>query len=132
MISAMKHISLTLITLLAFFSLCMAEEPRTVSVYKRHISSGDHNPNDFDHKLHHLLYLSGVGDAYTSVNAMRKKNNELPLYCQPEATRLSGADMMEILNKKIFHSDHPISDDLTVSEALLQALQEEYPCPGNN
>ena len=125
----MKLITLNLVLIFAFTSFCMAEEPRTVGVYKRHISSDEHNPNDFDHRLHHLLYLSGVGDAYKSVNATRKKNNEPLLYCQPETVQLSGADMMDILNKKLHHPEHPAADDLTVSEALLQALQDEFPCP---
>lgn len=128
MITAMKYITLTLVLIFTFGSWCMAEEPRTVGVYKRHISSDDHNPNDFDHKLHHLLYLSGVADAYRTVNKMRKENNQPPLYCQPETISLSGTDVMEILNKKLHHPERPAADDLTVSEALLQALQDEYPC----
>ena len=124
----MKFVTLPLILIFALTSLCMAEEPRTIGVYKRHISSDEHNPNDFDHRLHHLLYLSGVGDAYKSVNAMRRKNQQPLLYCQPETVHLSGADMMELLEKKINHPEHPAAENLTVSEALLQALQDEYPC----
>jgi hypothetical protein len=93
------------------------------------MSSDDHNPNDFDHTLHHLLYLSGVADSYTTLNKKHKESGQPPLYCQPESTQISGADVMKILDKKLYHPEQPAEDSLTVSEALLQALKEEFPCP---
>lgn len=125
----MKQLVLILILIVSSVSFCEAEEPRTVVIYKRHMNSADHNANDFEHNLHHMLYLSGVGDAYASVNKMRKEANQPRLYCQPETAKLTGSDLMKILDKKLYHPEHPAADDLTVSEAMLQALKEEFPCP---
>ena len=128
----MKYFALMLILVLTPCTSTLAEEPRTVGVYKRHMSSSDHNANDFDHTLHHLLYLSGVADAYASINKRLKDEQKKLLYCQPQEPHLSGSDIMKILNKKLYHPERPAADNLTVSEALLLALQEEYPCQEQN
>lgn len=124
----MKTIILLVIVSLAAASFSFAEEPRTVGIYKRHMSSEDHSSSDFDHTLHHLLYLSGVSDGYAVLNKQRITSQEAPLYCQPEAKVLSGADYIQILEKKLYSPESPAPDNLTVAEAMLLALQDEFPC----
>lgn len=125
----MKQLTLILILIVGSVSFSEAEEPRTVGVYKLHMNSDDHNTNDFEHNLHHMLYLSGVGDAYASINRTRKEANQQRLYCQPESAQLTGSDLMKIMDKKLYHPEQPAADALTVSEAMLQALKEKFPCP---
>ena len=122
-------------SIIAFFAVtllstttCYAEEPRTVGIYKRHMAIDRQQKKNFDHILHHLLYLSGISDGYATINMRRKADKQKLLYCQPEAEILNGADYMRILEEALKRSDNPIADHLTVAEALLLALEEEFPC----
>lgn len=124
----MKSITLLVITMLLASSYSFAEGPRTVGTYKRHMKSEEHRSDDFDHTLHHMLFLSGVTDGYAVINDQRAANQEELLYCQPEAKTLNGADYIQILEKKLYHAKTPAPDDLTVAEAMLSALQKEFPC----
>lgn len=122
-----KFITIVAVTLLTI-TYCYAEEPRTVKTYKKHIKSDEHQRKDFDHAIHHMLYLSGVADGYRVINKQRKADQQKPLYCQLDAQSLDGADYVRILEKALKNSDISIVDQLTVAEAMLLALKEEFPC----
>lgn len=122
-----QFITIIAVSLLTI-TYCYAEEPRTVRTYKRHIKSDEHQGKDFDHAIHHMLYLSGVGDGYRAINKQRKADKQKPLYCQLDAQTLDGADYVKILEKALKNPDNPIADQLTVAEAMLLALKEEFPC----
>ena len=86
-------VALTLLTI----TNCYAEKPRTVGLYKEHIKSDEHQSKDFDHVIHHMLYLNGVVDGYLSINRQRQTDQQKPLYCQFDAVKLNGADYVRIL-----------------------------------
>lgn len=126
----MKQLIIALFIILFLVTSGYTEEPqpRTVSVYKRHMQSPDHDKGNFDHQLHHMLYLSGVADAY-SINNERRAAEGLPLlYCLPDNTSLNGNDYIALLEQQINDPDTPLPDRMTVAEALLLALQEKFPC----
>lgn len=126
----MKHLITALFILLSLVTSSYAQEsqPRTVSIYKRHMQSAEHDKSNFDHHLHHMLYLSGVADAYTILNEHRAAEGHALLYCLPDNTTLNGNDYITILEKTLYDSEPPLPDDMKVAEALLVAFQEEFPC----
>jgi len=75
-----------------------------------------------------MLYLSGVADAYKIMNIRRTAADGHPLYCQPFDVSLNGNDYIRIFDLSLNHPEAPLPDDMTVAEALLLALQEEFPC----
>ena len=115
-------ISITLITT----TVCYAKEPRTVEAYRHHMQLDLQHNKDFDHTLRHILYLNGIGDGYVTINKRRRANNQSPLYCQQESRALHGIDYKRLLEEMI---KKPITGHLAVSEALLLALEQEFPCP---
>ena len=58
----MKQVITTFIIVLLLVTSSYAEKPRTLAVYKLHVQSAEHDQGNFDHHLHHMLYLSGVAD----------------------------------------------------------------------
>lgn len=126
----MKQLTTALFIILFQFSSSYAEElqPRTVSVYKRHMQSSDHGKDNFDHQMHHMLYLSGVADAYTVLNQRSAAAGHPLLYCQPGDKNLNGNDYIRILEQQLYDPDNPLPDHLTVAEGLLRSLQKEFPC----
>ena len=125
----MKYLVTALVFLLvSFFAHAQESQPRAVSVYKRHIESADHDKGNFDHHMHHMLYLSGVADAYTVLNNQRSASEQQLLYCQPGDVTLNGNDYIRILEQRVYHPDAPLSDHLMVAEGLLLSLQDEFPC----
>jgi len=124
----MKHIITVFTVTLLLITTCYAEEPRTVGIYKRHMQADKQQKKDFDHILHHMLYLSGISDGYTTINKQRKADKQKLLYCQPDTEILHGADYMRILEEALNRPDTPIVDQLTIAEAMLLALQAEFPC----
>ena len=104
------------------------EQPRTVGVYKDHISADRKKGATVDHTLHHMLYLTGIGDGFRIINKHRLARGESPLYCLPDDTLLGGADYMKILDNALFRTDSSIENHLPVAEAMLIALVAEYPC----
>ena len=130
----MKHLITVSFILLFVVTSSYAQEsqPRTVSIYKRHMQSTDHDKNNFDHHMHHMLYLSGVADAYTVLNEHRAAEGRALLYCVPDNTSLNGNDYITILEKALYNSEPPLPDDMKVAEAVLVALQKEFPCRQQN
>ena len=125
----MKYLVTALVLLFASLPAHAQEsQPRTVSVYKQHMLSSDHNKGNFDHLLHHMLYLSGVADAYTVLNNRRAAADSSLLFCQPGDKILNGNDYLRILEQQMYDPDSPLPDHLTVAEALLLSLQKEFPC----
>jgi hypothetical protein len=123
-----KQVITTFIIVFLLVSSSYAEKPRTLAVYKQHNQSPDHDKGNFDHLMHHMLYLSGVADAYTLMNKQRVADEHPLLYCQPGDVTLNGNDYIRILEQRVYHPDTPLPDHLTVSEALLLSLQDEFPC----
>jgi hypothetical protein len=123
-----KQVITTFIIVLMLVSSGYAEKPRTIAVYKQHIHSDEHDQGNFDHHLHHMLYLSGVADAYTVLNNHRAAAEQPLLYCQPGEGTLNGNDYIRILEQRLYHPDTPLPDHLTVAEGLLLSLQDEFPC----
>ena len=123
-----KQIFTIFVALVLVGTACYAEEPRTVGVYKRHLADDKHQQRDNDHTFHHMLYLSGVGDGYMVINRRLQAAEQQILYCQPEAETMNGAEYMKVLEKALHRPDQPIADQLTIAEALLLALKEEFPC----
>ena len=124
----MKQVITTFIIILLLVTSSYAEKPRTLSVYKQHVQSAEHEQGNFDHHLHHMLYLSGVADAYTVLNNGRAAAGSALLYCQPSEKTLNGNDYIRILEQQVYDPDNPLPGHLTVAEALLLSLQEEFPC----
>ena len=126
----MKQVTTAFFIILLLIPYSYAEElqPRTVSVYKRHMQSPDHGKGNFDHQLHHMLYLSGVADAYMVLNKRRAAAGDPLLYCQPGDNNLNGNDYIRILEQQLYDPDNPLPDHLTVAEGLLRSLQKEFPC----
>ena len=126
----MKQLITAMFIILFLVTSGYAEEPqpRTVSVYKRHMQSPDHDKGNFDHQLHHMLYLSGVADAYTISNQRRAAEGLPLLYCLPHKTSLNGNDYIAILDRQLNDPATPLPDRMTVAEALLLALQQTFPC----
>ena len=124
----MKQLITIIAVILLTITNCYAEEPRTVGTYKKHIKSDEHQGKNFDHFIHHMLYLSGVGDGYIAINKQRMTDKQKPLYCQLDAEALNGADYVRILDKALKNPDNQIPDQFTVAEAMLLALKEEFPC----
>ena len=124
----MRHLVSSCITIFILVTSAYAEEPRTVAVYKKHMRSSDHNKGNFDHLMHHMLYLSGVADAYKVMNDRRTAAERQPLYCQPDDVTLNGNDYIRMFELGLYDSANPLPDHLTVAEALLLVLQEEFPC----
>jgi len=121
--------SILIVILILIASSSFAEEPRTVGVYKRHIATENH-AKEFDHNVHHMLYLSGVADGFTTINRQREASREELLFCLPKDTSLSGKDYMQILQHKLEQTVDPVPDSSTVAEAILIALKEKFPCQG--
>ena len=124
----MKQLITALFIILILGTSSHAENPRTVNVYKQHIQSSVHKKGSFDHHMHHMLYLSGVADAYTVLNNHRAAAERPLLYCQSADITLNGNDYIRILEQRLFAPDSPLPDHLTVAEALLLSLQDEFPC----
>ena len=124
----MKQLITALFIILILGTSSHAEKPRTVNVYKQHIQSSEHTKGSFDHHMHHMLYLSGVADAYTVLNNRRAAAGSPLLYCQPSEKTLNGNDYIRILEQQVYDPDNPLPGHLTVAEALLLSLQEEFPC----
>ena len=131
----MKHIgaAISYVLLFLFFSLIatssLAEHQRTVSTYKNHIESNEHNAGGLDHQIHHMLFLTGIGDTFHFLNSEKKAAGETPFYCQPISTRLTGQDYQGIYESYIQGDDSPGFNSLTIPEALRLALQDKFPCP---
>ena len=124
----MKRIITASALTLLLITTCYAAEPRTVGAYKDHMEVDSQHKPDLDHTLHHMLYLTGVSDGYVVINKQRMADKQKPLYCQPETEILHGADYMRILEKTLNHSDNPVPDHISVAEAMLLSLEEEFPC----
>ena len=124
----MKQLIIIIAVTVLAITNCYAEEPRTVGIYKDHIKSEEHKSQNFDHVIHHMLYLSGVGDGYIAINKQRKTDKQKPLYCPLDTETLNGADYVRILDKTLKNPDNQIADQLTVAEAMLLALKQEFPC----
>lgn len=126
----MKQFAIALFIIALPMTSSYADEvqPRTVSIYKRHMQSTEHDQGNFDHLMHHMLYLSGAADAYTVLNNRRVAAGQPRFYCQPDEITLNGNDYIRILEQQLFRPDSPLPDHLTVAEALLLSLQEEFPC----
>lgn len=107
---------------------CYAGEQRTVRTYKRHINSAEHRVTDLDHNLHHMLYLTGINDGYALLNKQLTGNGEPLLYCQPDTMTLSGQDTKEIFEKFIYSEENQDTNNLSIPEAMLLALKQEFPC----
>ena len=131
----MKYIRVSISYGLFFLFFCsiatssLAERQRTVSAYKKHIKSSEHNSSDFHHQLHHMLFLTGIGDTFRFLNSEKKAAGETPFYCQPIDTRLTGQDYLNIFGSYIQDDDSSDFNSLTIPEALRLALQEKFPCP---
>ena len=123
----MKKTAIAIIVLI-IATTSFAEEPRTVGVYKKHMLSDEHKKKDFDHTLHHMLYLGGVTDGLNTINSNNMAKGHAPLYCLPEDLSLTGRDAMQILEGMLFAENSSISDSMTVAEAMLVALQQKFPC----
>ena len=120
--------SIVIVLICQTYALGSGQQPRTVSVYKRHIQSDEHKKAGFDHVMHHMLYLSGVADALKIINQQRKQESRQAFFCLPENPALKGSDYIRILEDHLFNVETPLPDDLLVAEALLIALKKEYPC----
>ena len=131
----MKHIGASISYVLLFLFFCLiatsslAEHQRTVSTYKNHIESNDHNAGDLDHQIHHMLFLTGIGDTFHFLNSEKDAVGETPFYCQPISTRLTAQDYQSIFEKYIQGDDSSDFNSLTIPEALLLAFQDKFPCP---
>lgn len=124
----MRHaFMLVLFCLIA--ATCLAGQERTVATYKKHIQSAEHRAGDFDHNLHHMLYLTGIGDTYLFLNNQKETFGDKVLYCQPKDTKLTGQDYKSIFENYIHEHEAPEFDSLTIPAALLMALEEKFPCP---
>ena len=120
--------SIVIVLMTQTYALGSGQQPRTVSVYKKHIQSDEHTKAGFDHVMHHMLYLSGAADALIILNQQRKEQQHQPFFCLPENHSMNGSDYVRILEAHLFDPETPLPDDLLVAEALLIALEKEYPC----
>lgn len=120
--------SIVIVLISQTYALGSGQQPRTVSVYKKHIQSDEHTKAGFDHVMHHMLYLSGVADALMIINQQRIQEKRQPFFCLPENPALNGSDYIRILETHLFDDETPIPEDILVAEALLIALKNEYPC----
>ena len=131
----MKHIgvSISYVLLFLFFGLIatssFAEHQRIVSTYKTHIQSNEHNAEDFGHQIHHMLFLTGIGDTFHFLNSEKEAAGETLFYCQPISTRLTGHDYQSIFERYIQSNDSSGFNSLTIPEALRLALKDKFPCP---
>lgn len=114
---------------IATATTCIAETQRNVSTYKKHMASQEHRAGNFDHDLHHMLFLTGIGDTYHFLNRQRINSGNQALYCQPEGLVLSGQDYKKLFETFINNLDTPESETLEIPEAMLLALQKKFPCP---
>ena len=124
----MKQLFSAMFIMLTLATSGYAEKLRTITVYKQHIQSAEHDQGNFDHHMHHMLYLSGVADAYAVLNQRGVADGRERLYCLPDSTMLNGNDYIRILETAIYQSEPPLPGNMNVAEALLVALQEEFPC----
>jgi hypothetical protein len=75
-----------------------------------------------------MAYVGGLQDAFLSANAELIANmNRRPIYCQPQNMALKINNVEDILNKYI--SNHNVPGNFQISEVLLSALEETFPCP---
>ena len=131
----MKHIGVSVGYVLLFLFFCListssfAEHQRIVSTYKTHIQSNEHKAEDFGHQIHHMLFLTGIGDTFHFLNSEKEAAGETPFYCQPISTRLTGHDYQSIFERYIQSNDSSDFNSLTIPEALRLALQDKFPCP---
>ena len=131
----MKHNGVSIGYVLFYLFFCListssfAEHQRIVSTYKTHIQSNEHNAEDFGHQIHHMLFLTGIGDTFHFLNSEKEAAGEAPFYCQPISTRLTGHDYQTIFERYIQRNDSSDLNSLTIPEALRLALQDKFPCP---
>jgi hypothetical protein len=114
--------------LLSIATSCLAEKPRNVATYKKHMGSEEHKSGNFDHNLHHMLYLMGTGDTYRFLNLKKANSGNEVLYCQPENSNLNAQDYKSIFEKFIYSHNGAKHETLVIPEAMLFALQEKFPC----
>ena len=125
----MKPVLSVIALMLLLWTTSHADEgPRTVGVYKDHIKADREKGVSLDHTLHHMLYLTGIGDGFAVINKQRMDRGVRPLYCKPESTILDGGDYMRILETALARTDQPIGNHLPVAEAMLVALVAKFPC----
>jgi hypothetical protein len=124
----MKRIITAFALALLSITTSYAVEPRTVGAYIDHMKVDKQQKPDLDHTLHHMLYLTGVSEGYEVVNKQQRADKQKRLFCQPETEMLNGTDYMRILERSLNRPDKPVPDHLSVAEAMLLALKEEFPC----
>ena len=131
----MKYIRVSiryLLFFLFFFLIAtssLAEHQRTVAAYKNHIKSDEHNSGGLDHQVHHMLFLTGIGDTFRLLNHEKEADGETPFYCLPTGTKLTGQDYLNIFENYIQGNNSSDFNSLTIPEALRLALQDKFPCP---
>lgn len=126
--ATMRH-TIVIAILLSIATNCLAEKQRNVATYKKHMASEEHRSGNFDHELHHMLFLTGIGDTYRFLNRQKTNSGDVALYCQPEDLKLTGQDYKNIFEKFIHSHEGPEHGALKIPEAMLLALQEKFPCP---
>jgi hypothetical protein len=114
--------------LLSIATSALAEKQRSVATYKKHMGSEEHKSGDFDHNLHHMLYLTGIVDTYRFLNKEKANAGDEGLYCQPESSNLNGQEYKNIFEMFIYSHDGAKHESLEIPEAMLLALQEKFPC----
>lgn len=124
----MKHIMI-LVLLLTTATNVLGEHSRNVATYKKHMGSEEHRSSDFDHNLHHMLFLTGIGDTYHFLNTKKANSGDKVFYCQPEETKLTGQEYTTLFEKFIHARDDTDFNAMTLPEAMLLALQQKFPCP---
>lgn len=131
----MKYVRISMRYVLFFLFFCLiatsslAEHQRTVSAYKKHFKSDEHNSGGLDHQVHHMLFLTGIGDTFRLLNSEKESDGETPFYCVPISTRLTGQDYLNIFETYIQSNDSYDFNSLTIPAALRLALKDKFPCP---
>ena len=74
--------------------------------------------------------IAGIGQGFSTANAMLQMNNRAPLYCQHKNVGLGAENYMQIYESMLErHADKLTSlESATVAQVLLLALVETFPC----
>lgn len=114
-----------------FLALCSAPlQALDVKTYRESIQDGD----DIKRAVSEMIYITGVGEGFTSANAQLSALGREKLYCAPGSQGLALANYRDILDRQIAEEAKRRTADelnqLNIESLLLQGLIEAFPCAG--
>jgi hypothetical protein len=78
------------------------------------------------------VYLSGVGQGFSSANFWLKQRGLPTMYCEPDSLPLDGNDYLKIVDRQIEQlrrgTTKPEFNEMLIPLLLQKALMESFPC----